>query len=116
MDAGEVVRIRNSPAFLELERKRSVFSWSLAIFMMLVYGAFTFLVAFDHSIVAQVIGGGPLTLAFPLGLGVIAVAIISTGIYVIRANTEFDRLTAEIVEQSYRAATPIGARFVENVR
>mgnify|MGYP000340685342 CR=1 FL=1 len=36
-------------------------------------------------------------LAFALGLGVIVSAILLTGIYVRRANGEFDRLTATAV-------------------
>jgi uncharacterized membrane protein (DUF485 family) len=111
MDAIDVARIRNNPAFLELERKRSSFSWSLAILMLIIYMGFIFLVAFDHAIVAQVIGNGPMTLAFPLGLGVIVVAILLTGIYVWRANTEFERLTQEIVGESRLMTAPIGIRL-----
>ncbi len=116
MDQAELVRIRNSAAFQELVRKRSSFSWTLAIIMFLIFGGFMFLVAFDHSIVASPIGDGPLTVAFPLGLGVILAAIVLTGVYVVRANTEFDRLTAEIVGQSRSATIPLGSRFAEGVR
>ncbi len=33
----------------------------------------------------------------PIGMGVIVFTIVITGIYVRRANTEFDALTAEIL-------------------
>ena len=97
MDATEMARIRANPAFQELERKRRALSWSLAILMMAIYGLFLILVAFDKPLAAEPIGGGPLTLAFPLGIGVILSAIVLTGVYVARANTLFDRLTAEVV-------------------
>ena len=115
MDATDIARIKNNPAFRELERKRSSFSWTLAVIMFLIYMGFIFLVAFDHSLVAEAIGSGTLTLAFPLGLGVIAAAIILTGVYVLRANTEFDRLTREIVGQSRAVSMPVG-RFAETLR
>ena len=58
---------------------------------------------------AQPIGNGPFTLAFPLGLGVIAAAILLTGVYVVRANSEFDRLTREVVGQNERSSTGANA-------
>ncbi len=116
MDATELARIRSNPAFQELERKRNSFGWSLAVVMVAVYMAFIFLVAFDHSLVAQPIGSGTLTLAFPLGLGVIVLAIVLTGVYVVRANSEFDRLTREIVGQSRVVAAPVGGHLVGGVR
>ena len=116
MDASEVARIRNSAAFQELERKRNGFGWTLAILMLAIYMSFIFLVAFGPGIIAQPIAGGPLTLAFPLGLGVIVVAIVLTGVYVLRANTQFDRLTAEIVGQARPAPAPAGLRLMEGAR
>ena len=115
MDAAELIRIRDNPSFKELERKRSVFSWSLAVIMSAIYMAFILLVAFGHDFVAQQIGTGGLTLAFPLGLAVILAAIILTGVYVVRANSEFDRLTREIVGQTRTSAMPLG-RLAESVR
>jgi uncharacterized membrane protein (DUF485 family) len=111
MDAIEIARIKNNSAFQELVRKRSSFGWSLAILMFVIYMAFIFLVAFDHSLVAGQIGSGPVTLAFPLGLGVIVIAIVLTGIYVWRANTEFEALTQEIVGQSRPVRAPVGVRM-----
>ncbi len=97
MKADIASRIRNNPDFVELEAKRGRFSWTLTIVMLVIYYGFIALVAFAKPIMAIDIGGG-MTLAFPLGLGVIASAIILTGIYVLRANGEYDRLTARIRE------------------
>ncbi len=115
MDAIEVARIRNSAAFRELEQKRNSFGWTLAVLMLVIYMGFILLVAFGPGVIAQPIGGGPLTLAFPLGLGVILVAIALTGLYVLRANTQFDRLTAQIVGQARPAPAPAGVRLMEQV-
>ena len=41
-----------------------------------------------------------ITLGIPLGLGVIVAAIVLTGVYVRRANGEFDRLTATAIRSA----------------
>ncbi len=97
MQADLASRIRNTPAFVELEAKRGRFSWLLTIVMLVIYYGFVALVAFAKPVMGIDIGSG-VTLAFPLGLGVIASAIVLTGIYVLRANGEYDRLTARIRE------------------
>ncbi len=90
-------RIMRAPAFVELERKRGQFGWTIAIVMLVVYYGFILLVAFAKGLLDMPIGGS-LTLAFPLGLGVIVIAILLTGIYVLRANGEYDDLTRRIRE------------------
>ena len=49
---------------------------------------------------AQPIGTGVTTLGIPIALGVIIFTIVITGIYVSRANGEYDRLTAEILKEA----------------
>ena len=44
-------------------------------------------------------GEGVTTLGVPIGMGVIIFTIVITGIYVRRANDEFDRLTKEIMQE-----------------
>ena len=99
MDSLALGKIRHSRTFQELERKRSRLSWTLCILMMVIYGGFVLLAALEPSLMAQQIGHGVITLAFPVGLGVMAAAVLLTGFYVVRANTEFDRLTREIVRE-----------------
>jgi uncharacterized membrane protein (DUF485 family) len=116
MDVLNISHIRNSPKFRELERKRSSLSWSLCILMIVIYAAFVLLAALDPAFMAQPVGGGTITLAFPLGLGVMVAAVVLTGLYVARANTEFDRLTREIVGEAHDLAVPADPRLVEGVR
>lgn len=96
MDANQVARIRANASFRELERKRTAFSWTLCVLMLVIYYGFIFLVAFGKGYVATPVFG-VVTLAFPLGLGVIVIAIVLTGVYVLRANGEFDALTRKVV-------------------
>ena len=99
MDDQLANRIRNNPTFQELERTRSSFSWTLAIIMLVIYYGFILLVAFAPGLMALNVGGS-ITLGFPLGLGVILSAIVLTGIYVWRANGQFDEMTRRIVENA----------------
>jgi uncharacterized membrane protein (DUF485 family) len=64
--------------------------------MMVVYYGFILLVAFNKEWMGARIGDGVMTWAMPVGLAVILFTIIITGIYVRRANGEFDELTAAI--------------------
>jgi uncharacterized membrane protein (DUF485 family) len=99
MDDKTVRLIRSNPAFIELERRRNVFSWSLCGLMLVIYYGFILLVAFAPGLLATPIAtGGVVTLGFPIGIGVILSAIVLTGIYVRRANSVFDVMTRQIVE------------------
>ncbi len=89
-------RIANHPKYHELKAKRSSFGWTLTVLMMIVYYGFIALVAYNKELMATKIGSGVTTLGMPIGLFVIAFTIIITGIYVRRANSEYDDLTEEI--------------------
>jgi uncharacterized membrane protein (DUF485 family) len=96
--AGDLVaRVKRDPNYIELEKKRSALGWTLTIIMLLIYFGFIMLVAFFKPLMATQVYG-VVTLAFPVGLFVIVSAITITGVYVIRANGEFDRLTAKVVK------------------
>ena len=45
-------------------------------------------------------GAGVTTIGIPIGMAVIVFTIIITGIYVRRANSEFDALTREILKDA----------------
>jgi uncharacterized membrane protein (DUF485 family) len=89
-------RIASHPKYQELKAKRSSFGWTLTVLMMVVYYGFIALVAYNKELMATKIGSGVTTLGMPIGLFVIAFTIIITGIYVRRANSEYDDLTEEI--------------------
>jgi len=93
-----VDRIRANPKYQELKRKRSSFGWWLTLLMMVVYYGYIALIAWNKPFLAQPLGAGVTTLGVPIGMGVIVFTIIITGIYVRRANGEFDQMTREILE------------------
>lgn len=97
-----VARIEANPKYQALKRKRSRFGWWLTLLMLLAYYGFIGLIAFDKEFLARPIGEGVTTLGIPIAFGVIVFTIAITGLYVRRANGEYDRLTAEILEDAAR--------------
>ena len=97
-----VARIEANPKYQALKRKRGGFGWLLTVLMLLAYYGFIGLIAFDKEFLAKPIGAGVTTLGIPIAFGVIVFTIAITGLYVRRANGEYDRLTAGILEDATR--------------
>ncbi|MBK8181935.1 MAG: DUF485 domain-containing protein [Candidatus Competibacteraceae bacterium] len=92
--------IKSNPKYHELLSKRKSFAWMLAGIMLVIYYGFILIVAFNKEFLGQPLSAGSITtVGIPIGLGVIISAFVLTGIYVSRANSEFDRLTREIKEE-----------------
>lgn len=89
--------IKNDPDYLRLIGERSRFAWILTIVMLVIYFGFVLVIAFDPEFLGTpLFANSVTTIGIPIGVGVIISAFILTGIYVRRANTEFDDLTAKI--------------------
>lgn len=94
-----IASIKANPKYAELKRKRSSFGWSLTALMMVVYYGYISLIAFNKEFLSQPLGTGVTTIGVPIGMGVIIFTILITGIYVARANKEYDALTQEILNK-----------------
>jgi uncharacterized membrane protein (DUF485 family) len=92
--------VKADPNYQKLVRTRSRYGWTLTWLMMVVYYGFILLVAFDKELMATRLGQGVMTWGMPIGLAVILFTVVITGIYVRRANGEFDQLTAAIRERA----------------
>ena len=102
-DADELRALRavaENPKYKALVARRTRFGWILTAIMLVVYYGYISMIAFDKSFLARPIGSGVMSLGIPIGFGVIVISIVLTGIYVVRANGEFDRLTREIIEEA----------------
>lgn len=97
-----VARIEANPAYQQLKQKRNRFGWTLTVLMLLVYYGFIGLIAFDKELLARPLGSGVTTLGIPIAFAVIVFTIAITGLYVRRANNEYDRATAAILEDATR--------------
>ena len=94
-----VQRIKSNPKYQQLVTTRSKFAWTLSIIMLVVYYIFILVIAFEPSLLGAKIGDGVMTIGIPVGVAIIIVAFILAGIYVRRANGEFDKLTQEIRDE-----------------
>jgi uncharacterized membrane protein (DUF485 family) len=95
-----VQKIQSHPKYLELRAKRNRLGIFLTALMLLAYYGYIALIAFDKKFLAQPIGAGVTSLGIPIGMGVIIFTIVITGIYVRRANGEFDSLTKDILKDA----------------
>lgn len=99
--ASAYARIRNNPKFHALVAKRSSFAWTLSAIVLVCYYSFMMVVAFNPTVLASsLFGGGTImTVAWPIGAVLIIGSWILTGVYIRRANTEFDQLNQEILKE-----------------
>lgn len=95
-----VDKIQRNPKYALLKHKRNRLGVTLTILMLVVYYGYIGLIAFDKSFLAQPVGAGVTSLGIPIGLAVIVFTVLITGIYVRRANGEFDALTKDILKEA----------------
>ncbi len=100
MENDLATKIAANPKYQKLVRTRSSFGWILTAIMMVVYHGYIALIAFNKEVLSARLGEGVMTVGIPVGFGVIVFTILITGFYVRRANSEFDQLTREIVEEA----------------
>jgi uncharacterized membrane protein (DUF485 family) len=97
-DSDRLARIAADPRYLALVKSRGRFTWTLTAAMLVAYFGFILLIAFDKSALAHPIGAGVMSIGIPVGLGVILFAIGLTGLYVRRANRDYDALVQALAE------------------
>ena len=95
-----IEKIRNNPKYEQLRSKRLGFGVFLTILMLIVYYGYIALIAFNKPFLSLTLGSGVTTIGIPIGMGVIVFTVIITGIYVRRANREYDALTAELLKEA----------------
>jgi uncharacterized membrane protein (DUF485 family) len=100
MSANLTDRVKIHPSFAVLVGARRRFSLVLAAWMLVIYFGFILLLAYGKPLLAAPLFGTIVSWGMPIGLGVIVAAFVLTGIYVRRANAEFDSLTRQIVEDT----------------
>lgn len=92
-----VEQIKNNPKYQELVTKRSKFGWTLSIIILMVYYAFILFIAFSPETLGTKINPDEMmTWGIPVGIAIIIFAFALTGVYVKRANSEFDALLNDV--------------------
>lgn len=99
--ASAYARIRNSSKFQELVARRSGFAWTLSAIVLVCYYSFMMVVAFAPKLLATPLfsDASVMTVAWPIGACLIIGSWILTGVYIRRANSEFDELNQEILKE-----------------
>lgn len=99
MHPDSVEAIKKHPLYEELVATRKRFAWILTIVMLAIYYGFILVIAFAKELLATPLGPGmTMTVGIPVGVLIILSAFVLTGIYVARANGQFDRMTKAIKE------------------
>jgi uncharacterized membrane protein (DUF485 family) len=96
MDISTLQRIEADPNYQKLVSERKSFGWTLAIITLVIYYGFIAIIAFAPGIISVKVTGD-ITIGIILGVAIIVASILLTGIYVMRANSEYDDLTNAIV-------------------
>ncbi len=99
MDKQQIERILQHPDFKVMEKKKSALSTIFSVLILAVYFTYILLIAFNKPLFATPISSTSVTtIGVMAGFSLIAFAVIITGIYVAKANGEFDKLTQKVVE------------------
>ncbi|WP_458699623.1 DUF485 domain-containing protein [Sulfurospirillum sp. 1307] len=91
-------QVKRHPKFKELVDKRSSFALRLSFLILGFYFTFIMIIAFWPELFSTTIGSGVTTVGIPFGLFIILLCVVSTKIYIQKANNEFDKLTDLIKE------------------
>ena len=103
MDQQLAEGIARSVTYKKLVKERSQFGLILTAVILICYLGFLYLVAFKKDFLAtRLTDDGVTTLSIPVGLGMILITIILTGVYVRRANSKYDKLTTQVLKEAGR--------------
>jgi len=84
-------QVKADPEFQNLVKKRRKFSLQLTTLILLVYFSFILTIAYAPSIFGISLFEGSVTsIGIPIGVGIIIFSFALTGIYVRKANKDFD--------------------------
>ncbi|MEN2994055.1 MAG: DUF485 domain-containing protein [Thermodesulfovibrio sp.] len=90
-------KILNSDEFKGLVRSKNAVSIILTLVELFIYFGFIVLLAYGKEIMTYKVYG-PITAGIPIGIGVIVLSWLLTGIYVAWANKSYDEKVTNIKE------------------
>lgn len=91
-------KILNSPEFKTIVKSKNSISIFLTILVFFIYFGFILLLAYGKDFLSQKFYG-PITVGIPIGIGVIVLSWILTGLYVAWANKKYDEKVASLREK-----------------
>ena len=94
-------KIRSNPKFAEMVGKRTRFAIILSLIVLVPYYSYMALVSLQPQLFAARIGDGSvITIGWPIAALIVFGGWLLTGVYVQRANGEFDRLNEEVLKEA----------------
>jgi uncharacterized membrane protein (DUF485 family) len=94
-------KILDDPRYLELVKKRGRLAWTLSVIVCVIFYGFILMIAFAPGVLTTPISAtSVIPLGLPMGVGVILVSCLLTGVYVYEANSVWDPLFEEIVRDA----------------
>ncbi len=101
MNADLYEHVKRNPKYHQLVAQRSCLAWGLSSIILLVYFSFILLIAFAPDFLGRQISETSfITLGIPIGIGIIFITFILTGIYVWKANNTFDQINQQIIDEA----------------
>ncbi len=94
-------KIRSNPKFAELVGKRTRFAIILSLVVLVPYYTFMMITAFNPALLATPLSeGSVITWGWPLAALLVVGGWLLTGVYISRANGEFDELNQQILQEA----------------
>ena len=94
-------KIIKSEDFKSLVKRKSFVIWLLSSITLLTYFSFILLVGFFPEVLGfKISNESIITIGIPIGVSIILLAFVSTGIYVFIANREFDQTEKIILKKN----------------
>jgi uncharacterized membrane protein (DUF485 family) len=99
MATGIYEQIRRNSKYATMVAHRRRLANTLATIVLGIFFAFILVVAFNPALLARTVGAGVTTVAVPLGVAMIVLFWVLTGIYLVRAKRDFDKIKNEILSE-----------------
>lgn len=94
-------KILKNPKYMQLVKQRDTLAWTLSALVCVMYFGFILMIAFAPDILTEPIAADSvIPLGMLIGVGVIVLSCVLTGVYVYRANQTFDPIVNEIVREA----------------
>ncbi len=94
-------KIRSNPKFAEMVGKRTRFAILLSLIVLVPYYTYMLLVSLQPQLFAAKISeGSVITIGWPIAALIVVGGWLLTGVYVSRANGEFDSLNEEVLKEA----------------
>lgn len=89
------MKLHELPEFKHLVKQKWLVSLLLTFLMLIIYFGFILLIAFDKPFLAKPIGNN-LTIGLPIGIGILIISWLLTGVYTWWANKSYDKKVNEL--------------------